>query len=422
LITDRLRSPSLWYHGWNVVALCVLVQIAALGLTLNCFSLFLHDWTREFGMPVSDFALGISIFSLGCALVAPFAGLAADRVPARWLLSAMLLALALFHLALSFANGGWQVVALYAVLLPVAVTLSSGIPSQTIVSRWFVRRVGLAMGLTAFGLALAGVLFPSLIVVLLPLYGWRVVWRLFAGLIALGVLPMVLLGMRDRPGPAEGTFYVDPASSPPVASAQDAAQTWLTVRQVFARRNFWVIVGTFVPIQCASISMTVNLTPIVVSHGFTPRVAGLMIAVLSISALVAKLAAGAAADRFGNRRPMIVVAILCAGGLAALINAAGNLPLMTLAFVLLGLSAGVWTLLASATAAEFGRAQFGRAFGLVCMFPPVASLAPPLVARLREDTGSYTPGLSVLLGLAVGAALVASRLREAPVAHKTPAG
>lgn len=401
-----------WYHGWNVVGLCVLVQLAALGLTLNCFSLFLPGWTREFGLPVSDFALGVTIFSLGCAAVAPFAGLAADRFPARWLLAAMLVLLAAFHLGLSLVSGGWQIVGLYAAVLPVAVTFSSGIPSQTIVSRWFVRRVGLAMGLTAFGLAAAGVVFPSLIVALLPVYGWRLVWRLFAAGIALVILPLVLLGMRDRPAPRDGTRYLDPPGAADQETVAAAAPPTLTARQVFARRGFWIIVGTFVPIQCASISMTVNLTPIVLSYGFPARIAGLMIALLSICALSGKLLAGAAADRWGNRRPLIAVALLCAAGLAALIHAAGSLPLLVAAFALIGLSAGVWTLLASATAAEFGRAQFGRAFGLVCMFPPFASLAPPMVARLKEGTGSYAPGLWVLCGLTVVAALIASRLRE----------
>ncbi len=406
MTTDASRmSLSPWYHGWNIVGLCVLVQIAALGLTLNCFSLFLHDWTREFGLPVSSFALGITIFSAGCALVAPFSGLAADRLPARRLFAVMLVVLALFHLAVSFVATGWQIVALYAVMLPAAVTFSAGIPCQTIVSRWFVRRVGLAMGLTAFGLALAGVIFPSLIVWLLPILGWRTLWQIFAGLIALIVLPLVLLGMRDRPGTEEGKRYIG-------AQPHIAATSTLTARAVFGRRNFWVAVAAFVPIQCASISMTVNLAPIVTSYGFSPKVAGLMIAVLSISALTAKLLAGAAADRFGNRGPMMVTGLLCAAGLAALVNSSGNLPLLVGAFVMIGLSQGVWTLLASATAAEFGRQGFGRAFGLICMFPPAASLAPPMIARLKELSGSYTLGLSILCGLAVLAAGAASLLRE----------
>jgi MFS family permease len=219
--------------------------------------------------------------------------------------------------------------------------------------------------------------------------------------------------MRDRPEGEERALYLAGQSS-------TATKSTLTVRQVFSRRNFWVTVAVFVPIQCASISMTVNLAPIVTSYGFTPKVAGLMIAVLSISALAAKLVAGFAADRFGNRVPMIVVALLCAGGLGGLVNSSGNLLLLVASFMMIGLSGGVWTLLASATAAEFGREGFGRAFGLICMFPPVASLAPPMVARIKEINGNYTIGLSILCGLALLGAGVACLLRETRTSKPVP--
>lgn len=408
-LVDQSTGPVLrarrYYHGWNIVALCVAVQIAALGLTLNSFSLFLHDWTAEFGMPVSAFALGVTIFSVGCAAVAPFAGLLADRMPAKWLFGALLVVIALIHVAISRVGNGWQIVWIYALALPVAVTLSSGIPSQTVVSRWFVRRVGLAMGFTAFGLALAGVLLPTGIVKLLPVIGWRAIWQIFAGVIVLVILPLILIGMRDRPGPEEGAHYVGDQS----AMAQ--RPPGLSAKQIFARRNFWVIVAAFLPVQCVSISMTVNLTPIVTSYGYSRVIAGAMIGVMSICALTAKLGAGMASDRFGNRLPMVVTGLLCAGGVALLLSH-GGLVVLVLAFMLIGFSQGVWTLLASATAAEFGKHGFGRAFGLICMFPPFASLAPPVVARLREVTGTYSTGLAGLAVLAVLGAAAALLLRE----------
>jgi OFA family oxalate/formate antiporter-like MFS transporter len=398
-------SARRYYHGWNIVGMCVAVQVAALGLTLNCFSLFLKDWTAEFGMPVSSFALGVAIFSIGCALLAPFSGQLADRAPAKWLFSALLVALALIHLAISLVGNGWQIVWIYAAALPVAVTLSSGIPSQTVVSRWFVRRVGLAMGFTAFGLALSGVLLPTGIVKLLPLIGWRAIWQIFAGLIVLVILPLVVIAMRDRPGAEEGAHYV---GDQPKATHHVAH---LSAWQVFARPNFWVIVAAFLPVQCVSISMTVNLTPIVTSYGYSRGVAGAMIGVLSLSALIAKLVAGLAADRFGNRVPMVATGLLCASGVALLLSHA-NLVVLGLAFMLIGLSAGSWTLLASATAAEFGKQGFGRAFGLVCVFPPFAAIAPPVVARLREVSGTYSTGLAGLAVLAVLGAGAALLLRE----------
>jgi hypothetical protein len=55
------------------------------------------------------------------------------------------------------------------------------------------------------------------------------------------------------------------------------------------------------------------------------------------------------------------------------------------------------------------------------MFPPVASLAPPMVARLKEVSGSYSLGLSVLCGLALIGAGAACLLREKRAPKEVPA-
>jgi MFS family permease len=403
---DKPKPKHLsWYHGWNIVTVCILSQVAALGLTLNCLSLFLHGWSVEFHTPISTLALSVTLFSLGSAVVSPFIGVFADKYSARWLFGGALAALALFHVAIGFLGAGWQIVALYAVILPLAVGLSASITSQAAVSRWFVRKVGLAMGLTAFGLALAGVVLPPIIVALLPAFGWRGVWWLGAAVIGLIILPLVFFTMRDRPTLEEGAHYVG-------APAEIHKVVKLTAKEIFSRRNFWVAIGVFLSVQLMSMGVTINLAPIVLSHGFPQSTAGGLISLLSISALVAKLGVGMLADRIGNKIPLVLMALVSAAGAGLLAMATDSLPMLSIAFVFIGLSGGIWTLLASATAAEFGAQGFGRAFGLICAFTPIGSLAPPLVAKIEEVTGSYAPGLLGLAVLSLAGAGLAVMLKE----------
>lgn len=417
-MTDAIagrRRPS-YYHGWNIVAICVLAQIAGLGLTLNCLSLFLHGWTDEFKVPISTLALGVTLFSLGAAITAPFIGHIVDRYPAKPIFAFSLVGLVVFHAAMTFVTAGWQIVALYALMLPFAIGLSASIPSQALVSRWFVRRVGLAMGLTAFGLAFSGVVFPPIIVAVLPELGWRGVWLAYAGIIAVLILPAALLVIRDRPAADDPFGYIVPHAD---AHAHKAN---LTVADIFRRRNFWVIVGVFVPIQCVSMTLYINLAPIVLSYGFTEAMAGGLLSLMSASALVAKLASGIAADRFGNRIPLILTALASTIGLAIVMLSGHHGLILSAGMIFVGISGGIWTLVASATAAEFGAAGFGRAFGMVCAFSPIGSLAPPIVAKLQETTGSYLYGLGGFTLLAVIGTIVAAMLRERPRTDHAPAG
>lgn len=403
-----------WYHGWNIVAVCVLSQVAALGLTINCFSLFLPLWSKDFGLPVSTLTTAITIFSLGCSVVVPFAGAFADRFPARWLFGLALAGLAAFHVVIGFVTRGWQLLALYSVLLPVLISFAASVPAQALVSRWFVKRVGLAMGLTAFGLALAGVVLPPLVVGFLPSLGWRAVWWIGGAVIGLLVLPVVASVMRDRPGPADSQAYVGEGHAPAAAGPK------LSVRDIFSRRNFWVVICVFVPVQCVSMGVTINLGPMIVNSGHSVSAAGGLLSLLSVAALAAKLLAGAAADKLGNRWPLVGIGLIAAAGAAILAVSGGDLRMIAAAMTLIGLSGGVWTLLASATAAEFGAQGFGRAFGLISAFTPLGSLAPPVVAKMQEVTGDYRAaflGLAVLsvAGAAAGLLLNQPRARSAVV-------
>ena len=399
-----VRRPA-YYYGWNIVIACVLSQLAALGVTLNCFSLFLPSWTTEFNTPVSSLAFGVMIFSLGCSVFTIPAGLAADKFPVRRVMGLGLAGIALIHMAIGFTTAGWQIIAIYALALPAAVTFSTAVPAQAVVSRWFVRRRGLAMGLCAFGLAMAGVVFPPIITHLLPAIGWRATWWVFGGLIALVILPAVVLTLRDRPTPEEGADYF--ASEPHDPQVSD-----LPLKAVFTRPNVWVIVVVFLAVQSISMAAGVNMAPLALSRGMSLQTAGLLLSVYSISALVGKLASGLLADRFGNRMPFALLAVISAAGVAMLGFAHGAAAFMAAA-LLIGLSQGHWTLLASATAAEFGPRSFGRAYGVISAFTPLGSLTAPVVAKVFETTGDYSVSLYVHAAMALaGAVVVLVGLRE----------
>lgn len=64
-----------WYHGWNIVAVCVLSQAAANGLAVNAFSLFLHDWS----IALKALTLG---GALACLFIREQQGWRTDKEPA----------------------------------------------------------------------------------------------------------------------------------------------------------------------------------------------------------------------------------------------------------------------------------------------------------------------------------------------------
>jgi sugar phosphate permease len=408
-----------WYYGWNIVGLAILSQVAVSGMIIYSYALFLPVWAAELHAPISALQLQMLGMTSVCAFTGPLAGSLGDRFPARRLVAIGLVAILLICLGVSFATSRWQLLALYSLGAPLPLGLTTQIVLNGLIARWFVRRRGLALGLTAFGLGLSGVIFPPIVAALLPHVSWRLIWRAWALLIAVVAVPLILLLVREQPTEREGLDYVrTPDGAPPPPAGHGAQAGSATLRQIAARPNFWLLVGAYVPMLMLSSSIMQNVAPFMTSRGFSPQVAGTMLAVMAGAHLVATLVLGVLSDRFGNRGPFAVLALVAAMG-AVLTTFGQSLPVIVAGVAMVGLIGGLFTLLSAALALEFGAASVGRAFGLALAFSPLASVATVAVARLKETTGSYTPALLALAGLTVAGGLLALLIREKRGGHAT---
>jgi MFS family permease len=393
MTSERVSQPRSWYHGWNIVAVCLLAQVVANGLTYNTFSLFLRGWAADLHTPLSSLQLPIFAMVLVCSLLSPLAGSMADRYPARWLIACGLLGMALFQCLLSFATAGWQFLALYGLLASPALTFSTAVIANPLISRWFVRRRGLALGIS--GIGMAGIILPPLIAELLPPLGWRTIWRLGAAVIAFVAVPIVLLLIRDRPGEPEGAYYLSGADHAASLDPHAAGGSGLMWRDVLGRRTFWLVVAIYLPFLALYGACGQNLAPFVASRGQTPQFAATLLSVLSATHVAATLALGLIADRFGSRYALVGLALVVAGG-GTLMALGGSSASIVIACGLIGMGGAVYPPITISLANEFGANSVGKAFGLASFFLPIMAVAPFIVARTQEASGSYTPGFAGL--------------------------
>jgi OFA family oxalate/formate antiporter-like MFS transporter len=400
-----------WYHGWNIVAVCILSQVAANGLTYNAYSLFLRDWSEELHAPISRLQLPIAGMALVAALLSPMVGVLADKYPARRLFGWGLLGMAIFYVAISAVTAPWQIAALYAALAPLALCLSTAVTANALISRWFVRRLGLALGLSAFGIGMAGVLLPPLIAATLPTVGWRMIWRGGGLVVAVLVLPLVVAIARNRPAGSEGNYYLSGDGKPAGHHAHGAGASQVGWREVAARKNFWLLVAIYLPMMALYGGCAQNLGPYAASHGLSQQSAGALLSVLSFSHVIATLVLGLVSDRFGNRLPFAGLAVVMVTGAIVLAFGSG-LPVLAVGCALVGFGGGLFTLLAAAIAVEFGGHAVGRAFGLCMLFIPLTALAPFAIAKTQESTGSYAPAILGLAALVLISGALSLLLRE----------
>jgi MFS family permease len=422
-MSEQTQAPRRgWYYGWTIVAVMMLSNVAGNSLTYNTFALFVPAWSHDLHAPISQFMWCIPAMLIVASPVSPLVGMLADRMPPRRLFAIGLLGMALFYLLVGFATAPWQIVTLYGVVAAPFLCLSTAIPANAVISRWFVRRLGFALGLSSFGIGLGGVIIPPLVAAIQPDVGWRAIWRGGALILAVVVMPLVVWVVRDRPSERDGTYYLtgDEGAAKPRAhgpsSAGHGGPSW---RDVLTRGQFWILVVVYLSILSTASALNQNMGAIAISHGLSPQQIGYLLAAFSAAHIVATLVTGILSDRYGARLPMCGLALTVATGVILLAFGQG-LPLFVLAAALIGFNSGFMTPLAAGIAAEFGSEGFGRAFGLAMAFLPVGTPLPFLVARAKEATGTYVPVLLAFFVVLMAAAALSLLLRTKQAPQAAP--
>jgi len=389
-------------YKWRIVAFTMLMQAVSYGILAYSFALFVVPWLATFeadrtGVMVTIFSLQIVL-----GLISPFVGRLFDQYPSVWLVVTGGLVLATGLALVSLTTALWQITALYATLLPVAITLTGPVAAQTIITRWFHERRGMAIGISAIGTSIGGFLVPMLTAALLAAFEWRTALHVLALLAVTAICPLGWLLLRRRPPPIP-----DLADATHDSAALEPAQPqreWST-REVLGSRYFWIPVLALLPINMAFSGVQFNLPAYAQDLGNSVSQAAWLISLMSLSMIGGKLFFGYMSDRMAHRTLYWIAAALMMLMLIVLQSEPGYGLLMT-GSVLLGLSVGgLLPLMAAIFSRQFGIRSFGRVIGLVTMILTLGGFGPLIAGAVFDATGSYDSAFLLFLVLLIPAAL-----------------
>ena len=387
----------------QVTATSFLSLFCIVGLALYGLPFFYDFMVRDFGWSRAQVTSGNALSKL---VVGPLFGFAAgwvvDRFGPRRLMIAGILAsgTALIGLGSIHSLAGFY---LFYLFNAIGYVCGGPLPNQVLLTRWFTAARGRAMGIAYLGIGAGGALVPLLAVRLVHAMGWQAALRVLGVVIIVVALPLALV-LRETP--------------PPSASRRESArEPTLPLRALFRRPAFYLLtVGSMCSIAAVGGANQHLKLYLSLDHGFTQSAAASIASTILVASLVGRLAMGWLADHWPKKYVMLLVYLLVAGSIPCLLMAATHTTVLLFA-VVFGIGLGGEYMMIPLMAAElFGVQVLGRALGVVLTADGVAeAVAPVLVGRLRDVTGSYATGFSVLIGFAVvGAAAIAMLPRTPP--------
>jgi cyanate permease len=290
--------------------------------------------------------------------------------------------------------------------------LAGPLAAQTLAARWFVKRRGLALGISTVGTSLGGFAMPPLVTWLQASLGWREANDVLAIIALAVIIPPVWLLVRNAP---ERTTARDPAHDPSSVGydAVAARPAWSTT-DVLRSRPFWLLVLAFTPMATAFGGAQQNLAPYTADHGIDARQTAYLVSVMALVMAGAKVFFGALADRLDLRLLFFLAVAMLAVAFGLMSGSVSYTQLLVICTFLGAAAGGFLPLMGAAVSSRFGVASFGQVMGMIGPFTTLAAVGPWLAGYVRDTTGSYDPAWLLLALLLIPAGIAMALLRPVP--------
>jgi len=406
------------YYGWRIVGASFSILLITVGVALYAPPIFLVPLQDQFGWSRAAIAGGASVGALMAGGLSPLVGVWIDRFGSRKIMTTGALVMGSAFCLLSAMQSLWQLYAIN-VIAAFGVSCVAWLPNQTLVSNWFDRKRGQAMGITLAGIGVGGFVMPPLASFLIEEFGWRVAYSVLGALVLLIVTTVILAVVRSRPE----DMGLLPDGEPVAAEAQpgapmpgtleDPGATGLSLPESLRTGALWILSLGHVFWTFGSMSIIAHLPAFLHDRGFElSEAAGYLSFAIGCS-VIGRVSFGFLADRFTKSRILSWAFVLQALAVLCLfrIDRSGALPGFV---VLFGLGLGGGAVLIPLLVGEcFGLRAFGKVLGVVMISATVGGATGPVVTGYIFDvTGSYNLAFTLHIVALTTAALAIFFLRR----------
>lgn len=384
-IQTALKAGQAKVAATGFLSLFSLIGIMFYGLT------FFYDfWVQEFGWTRATVTSGNAFAKILVGLFGFVVGYLIDRFgPRKMMLTGILMAGGAV-IGLGLMTSLWQFYIFY-IFSALGYMCGGPLPNQVLTSRWFDKARGKAMGFAYLGIGIGGMLAPQIAKALNVEFGFRHALVILGATMILLSFPMAWF-VKDNP-PQSGEKS---DSDKPEAPAKD-------IKAILKTRAFYLLlIGSMCSIGAVSATSQNLKLFFSLDLKYSQQQAANVLSLILAASIFGRLFMGWLADQIEKKYVMLIIYCLVACAIPLLHFA--HIPGVIYVFaVVFGIGLGGDYMIIPLMAAElFGVRVMGRVMGIVLTGDGLAeAIMPWMVGWIRDISGSYANGFSVLIVLAV---------------------
>jgi len=297
-------------------------------------------------------------------------------------------------IGLSFADSLPMFYSFY-VLNALGYVFGGPLPCQVLISRWFDKNRGKAMGIAYLGIGTGGAVVPLLAAGLEKNMGWHLALTTLGVLIIVIAFPMA--------------FFIKDKRTEKVEKKQEAPA--ISMCEILRNRNFYLLAfGSMCSIGAVGGIMQ-HIKLYLRDLNFAQTDAAQVMSFVLLASLAGRVLMGFLADLIKRKYVMILIYLIVASAIPLLLmpDFTGRIYIFAIIF---GIGLGGDYMIIPLMAGDlFGVKALGRTMGIILVADGIAEASfPMLVGALYDASKSYTSGFLVLIGLATLGAIIVSFL------------
>jgi MFS family permease len=415
-----MKQPT--FYGWWIVAAVFVSFGLTVGLPYYGTPFFYDYYHNEFGWSRTEITLG---FPLGALLTLWVGPVLVHRFRPRTMIMIGSACTFLAFLGFGLMGGSLSLYYFMWVLYKAGAIFAGPIPYQVLISQWFRKRRGLAMGIAYMGVGIVGGISGKFVTQpLTEHYGFQ------TALIGMGFLmfltwPIAWWVMKDRP--SDIGQYPDGDGSQHAVDRQAAEIAPMPFREILRNKAFWLLlVGSCTSIGAIG-SINQHMKLVFQDYFLAAGLSGASnqgalndmfsntLMYIMFASVAGRLGMGFLADHFPKKWVMVITYSLVAGAIPLLVHATPPTTPYVFA-IIFGLGLGADYMLVPLIAADlFGVRSLARTMSII---QPIDSFGqtmfPYVIAHLRQYFGNYADALYSVFGLALIGAIAILMLPGTP--------
>lgn len=376
------------FYGWYIVA-SSLILIIMDGLLLYSFGVFLPYLNKEFGF---SRAVGSSIFSVRSVVLAfslTLAGRLVDKYDPRVVIASGGIIAALGMLLSGVATKGWHLYISYGFLIG----LGDGVLYITcvaVVSRWFIKKRALAIGIITTGIPLSGLITNPLTAWLISSFGLRIAFFALAGLLTFSTLSALVLRGYPEEKNLKPYGSGEQSTTEPLQKGLKNNNDWKALEAI-STPIFWLMYTMYFFGFTTFLVVVVHLFNFAIDSGIPPFVASGAPAAIGLGSLFGRLVLSALLTEVLESKRVLFFCFLLQGSSIFLLLGIRE----TWAFYLFGILFGFFysgtvPIFPTMLGNFFGLGSLGTIYGFFGTSYCVAAIGGPLLAGYIHDiSGTY---------------------------------